>query len=258
MLPEIHLFDSIIIYVYGLCIVIGGYLTVSYVAFYGKKELNIAREKIIYGAFIVCLAAFIGGKFFFFLENPKLYFGKPLNMLGSLNSGFVFFGSSIFAIPTMLWYFKRNNWPVLQMFDIMAFVGIITQLFGRLGCLMAGCCYGIPTEGWMGIVFSNPKSAAPLNIHLHPTQLYEITLIGSIGIFLFWFKDRKRFHGEVWFLYLILYSSGRIFTDMYRGDLEKSYIVQNILSHSQLISIIFIIITVVLYYLFNAKKRFSV
>jgi len=258
MLPEIHFFDSITIYVYGLCIVVGGYLTVSYMAFYGKKELNIPRESIIYLAFIICIAAFIGGKFFFFLQNPKLYFGKPLNMLDSLNSGFVFFGSVIFVIPSILWYFKKNNWPVLQMFDIMAFVGIIAQLFGRIGCLMAGCCYGIPTEGWMGIVFSNPKSAAPLNIHLHPTQLYEITLIGSIGIFLFWFKDRKRFHGEVWFLYLILYSSGRIFTDMYRGDLVKSYIIQNILTHSQLISIILISVAAVLYYLFKANNRFSI
>ena len=258
MLPEIHLFDSIIIYVYGLCIVIGGYMTVSYMAFYAKKELNIPRENIIYLAFIICIAAFIGGKFFSFLENPKLYFGKPLNMLTNLNSGFVFFGSVIFVIPSILWYFKRNNWPVWQMFDIMAFVGIIAQFFGRIGCFMAGCCYGIPTDRWMGIVFSNPKSVAPLNIHLHPTQLYEITLIGSIGIFLFWFKDRKRFHGEVLFLYLILYSSGRIFTDMFRGDLVKSYIIQNILSHSQLISIIFISITVVLYYLFNANKRFPI
>ena len=97
MLPEIHLFDSIIIYVYGLCIVVGGYMTVSYMAFYAKKELNIPRESIIYLAFVICVAAFIGGKFFSFLQNPKLYFGYPLNMLASLNSGFVFFWFSHFC-----------------------------------------------------------------------------------------------------------------------------------------------------------------
>lgn len=206
----------------------------------------------------MCLSSFVGGKFFYFLKHPDFFFGTPSNMLLNLGNGFVFFGSLIFAIPSLLWFFKNNNWPVWQMFDIMAFVAIIAHFFGRIGCFMAGCCFGIPTNRWMGIVFSDPKSSAPLHVHLHPTQLYEISLIGSIGLFLFWFKDRKEFHGQLWLLYLMLYSSGRIFIDMYRGDSINSFIIDGILTHSQLISIVFIITVSQLYIFLKRNKSFYV
>ena len=255
MNPEIYFIGDFLIQSYGLFVVIGGYAAFFYMSFYAKKELNIKKDKIAYLAFLIILFSFIGAKVFFYLEDPEFYFGTPSNMISSLGSGFVFFGCAIFGIPAMYWFFWKNKWPIWQMLDLMAFMGIIAQTFGRMGCFMAGCCYGIPTESWVGVVFTHPNSLAkPLHTALHPTQLYEVVLLASIGLFLFWYKDRKKFQGQLILIYLIIYSIGRIFIEVYRGDLARGYIIDEVLTHSQLISI-FIITTFSIIYVHRKTNK---
>ena len=122
----------------------------------------------------------------------------------------MFYGSLLLAIPIMLWYFKKIKVPVLGMLDVMAIVTCIVHGFGRIGCFMAGCCYGIPTDSFLGVIFTDAKcQAEPLNTSLHPTQLYEATLIFSIMAALWLFKSRKKFDGQLFLLYLMTYAFGR-------------------------------------------------
>jgi phosphatidylglycerol:prolipoprotein diacylglycerol transferase len=127
------------------------------------------------------------------------------------------------------------------MLDIMAIVTCIVHGFGRLGCLMAGCCYGEPTDGWWGITFTNPVcQARPLDTPLHPTQLFESLFIFSLMTVLLILQRRKQFNGQIFLLYLMGYAVGRAIIEMFRGDLERGFVIDGWLSNSQFISLLII------------------
>ncbi len=86
-----------------------------------------------------------------------------------------------------------------------------------------------------------------LNTPLHPTQLYSVFMILSIGMALYFIKNRKSFPGQVFLLYLILYGIGRSVVEIFRGDISRGYVIEGILSHSQLIALIVIGIAVYFY-----------
>lgn len=154
----------------------------------------------------------------------------------------------------MLWFFRRNNIPTLPMLDVMAIVTCIVHGFGRIGCFMSGCCHGKPTDSFLSVIFTNPVcQAEPLNTPLHPTQLYESSFIFSLMAFLLWYKNRKKFDGQLFLIYLIAYSIGRSFLEILRGDEERGFLIQNILSHSQFISLI--VISIAIYFYVKLKRK---
>lgn len=187
-------------------------------------------------------------------EDPKLYLSEPSRIFKNFNSGFVFYGSLLFAIPTMLIFFRVHKLPTLAMLDIMAATSCILHAFGRMGCFMAGCCYGAPHDGLFSVTFSDPVCAAnPLNTPLHPTQLYSSTMILAILVIILFVSRRKQFDGQLFMLYLMLYAIGRSIIEIFRGDLERGFLIDNILSNSQLISIL-VFLAALFFYIRLAKK----
>ena len=203
--------------------------------------------------FIILVAsAVVGGKFFFFLESPAYYI-ENLSQLFS-GSGFVFYGSLLFCIPAMLLYFKKNNLPLWGMLDIMGMVTCIVHGFGRIGCFMAGCCYGSHTDSFLGVVFFHEKCQAPLGESLHPIQLYEATFIFLLLAFLWLNRDRKQFAGQLFLLYLMIYAVGRSGLELFRGDEARGYIIDEWLSHSQFISLVIISYSLLVYLRIKRKS----
>jgi len=247
VLFEFELFGKeLTIYSYGFFIVLGAVFGVTYLAVRAKKEFGVPFDTVNNLFLLLLAGAFIGGKFFLFFENPSFYADNPSALLSG--RGFVFYGSLLFCIPIMLWFFKRHKLPVMPMLDIMAIVTVIVHGFGRIGCFMAGCCYGKETHGWLGVIFSDPMCfARPLGTPLHPTQLYSAGMILLIAIVLLYVKSHRRFHGQVFLLYLILYGFGRSVVEIFRGDTSRGYVIEGLLSHSQFISIIVIAAAVYFY-----------
>lgn len=218
----------------------------------GKKLFGTTYDQSNSLFIYIVVAAYVGGKVFFFFENPA-YYAQHIGKLFSGN-GFVFFGSLLFAIPTMLWFFKRNKIPILPMLDVMAIVTCIVHGFGRIGCFMSGCCHGKPTDSFLSVIFTNPVcQAEPLNTPLHPTQLYESAFIFSLMGLLLWYKNRKKFDGQLFLIYLIAYSIGRSFLEILRGDEERGLLIQDVLSHSQFISLI--VISIAIYFYVKLKRK---
>ena len=163
----------------------------------------------------------------------------------------------LFALPVAIWFFRKEKWPVWPLLDILSIAAVLVHLFGRMGCFFAGCCYGIPTDSILGVTFTDEHSQAqPLYTSLHPTQLYEATLLISILGVLWMLKRHKRFEGQLFFIYIILYAAGRSIVEIFRGDLRRGFIIENVLSHSQFISILLIAVTVWLYLRFKKKASF--
>ena len=235
------------IHSYGALIALGALLGYFYTAYQANKQFAISSDTIRNLVIVVIIAAVVGGRFFFFFEKPDYFFDNPSNMLSFSSSGFVFYGSLIFAIPAMLWFFKIHKMPVLPMLDIMGITACIVHGFGRLGCFSAGCCHGVNYDGPFSLVFSDPLCRAPLDTPLFPTQPLSAGMIFSILLILVKVKKHRRFEGQVFLTYVGLYAVGRSILEVFRGDYQRGYIIEGWLTHSQFISIILIVIIVYYY-----------
>src|ERR1041385_1750349 len=196
MHPILFKAGPITIYTYGFLIALGCIFAFTYMWRTSKMSFDQANTLFI----LLIVAGIIGGKLFLIFEDPTGY----LKQLGRLlsGSGFVFYGSLLLCIHTMLLFFRSNQLPILSMLDIMAIVTCIVHGFGRLGCFMAGCCYGLPTDSFLGVIFTDPAcQARPLNTPIHPTQLYEASFIFLLLMGLLILKRRKSFDGQVFLVY---------------------------------------------------------
>ena len=125
------------------------------------------------------------------------------------------------------------------MLDVMAVTTCIVHMFGRAGCLLAGCCHGKPTDFFVSITYHDPLSHAdPKGVPLHATQLYEAIFIGAVAIALVNFAKNRRYYGQLFVSYLAIYAVGRYLLEFLRGDGERGIIIDGFLSHSQLIAIV--------------------
>ena len=256
MHPEFFSIGSFTVHTYGFMIMLGALLAYFFIARTAKKKLGIDPYKIQTVAVYIILSAFIGGKLFFFFEKPSFYFNPPSNMLENFRTGFVFYGSLLFAVPIAIWFFRKEKWPLWTMMDRLAIATLILHACGRLGCFFAGCCYGTPTKLPWGVSFTDELAQAkPLHTALHPTQLYELFFLLCVLVFLIIFKRYKRFEGQLFMMYLMLYAVGRGFIEIFRGDLRRGFLIEDILSHSQLISLFIIGFALWMYRLLGGKAH---
>jgi phosphatidylglycerol:prolipoprotein diacylglycerol transferase len=134
--------------------------------------------------------------------------------------GLVFYGGFIAAAAAGYFYSKKHGVSVPVLADCLSPALAMGQAIGRWGCFFAGCCYGKPTLLPWGVSFSDPASLAPLNVNLHPVQVYEA--VGSVAISLIlWRLFVKKPHwapGQIFWLYVLLYGILRFFMEMLRGD----------------------------------------
>jgi phosphatidylglycerol:prolipoprotein diacylglycerol transferase len=115
----------------------------------------------------------------------------------------------------------------------------INHMWGRFGCLSAGCCYGKPTGTSYGIkLYSDLVDRDLQGINLHPTQLYEASALFVLFWGLIWVFKHKKFDGQVVLTYFIAYPIIRSIIEIFRGDLIRGFVIDGILSTSQFLSLI--------------------
>lgn len=247
--------STIVFNTYGTLIATGALLGFIYLARRLKSKHNIPVDSTQTLFMLLLLAGFVGGKIFFYFEDFSYYLSSPNRMFKNMGSGFVFYGSLIFCIPIVVGFAKKFGIPLLQMLDHISITACIAHGFGRMGCLGAGCCHGLPTEQIWGITYTNPSCMAqPLNTPLHPTPIYSVLLIFGIAMILLMLERRQRFKGQLFLVYIVLYSIGRSIIEEFRGDSERGFVFDGFLSHSQLISIL-MVIGVGSLYVYLYKKR---
>lgn len=217
---------------YGLMIAIGAisaYLVAEKRA--KKKGLN---YELIFNLFIWCLVGgILGAKLLYYIVEIKSIMKDP-KLLLDIAEGFVVYGGIIGGIFSGYLFSRKYKVNFLEYFDLVMPSIALAQGFGRLGCLLAGCCYGIETNSPLGIVFHNSE-LAPNGVNLVPTQIISSGLNFLHFFVLIFIARKKRPSGQIAGLYLLFYSIGRFVLEFFRGDLERGS-VGNI-STSQFISI---------------------
>lgn len=217
--------------------------------FYANKQagkLNIPADRISEMALLIIVSAYAGGKVFLWFSDWSYYMQHPEKMIELSGSGFVFYGSFIFCISALFIFFRLRNIKAAPMFDVLAVCTSIVHGFGKLGCFMAGCCHGRICPSSIGIVYNDPLSQArPLHTPLYPVPLIDAAIIFSATIFLLWYRNKKKFEGELMLWYVFIYATGRFFTEFLRGDDDRGFI--GPLSQSQWVSIGLLLISITAY-----------
>jgi phosphatidylglycerol:prolipoprotein diacylglycerol transferase len=169
-------------------------------------------------------------------------FRNPAELWTLMRSGGVFYGGLIAAVAVALWYLRRHRMPVWTVTDVFAPGIALGHVIGRLGCLFAGCCFGRPTSVPWAITFHNEYAAqnvgTPLNIPLHPTQLYEASAeLLILGILLATERKGRPYPGRTFWLYMVFYGVSRFIIEIYRGDPRGTLLM---FSTSQFVSIVIV------------------
>ena len=254
MHPILFEAGGVTVYSYGFMIALGALAGVAYMSIEGRRDVGLTFDQANSLFLLIFLAAFVGGKLFLFFEDVPNYLNNPRKLIAG--RGFVFYGSFLLAIPTMFWFFRKHKLPPYAMLDIMAITTCLVHMFGRLGCFMAGCCYGKPTDSIFGVTYTDAACMAdPLNTSLHPTQLYEAIYIFTVMVLLLLLRRRKKFYGQLFLLYLLLYAVGRFVLEYYRGDVGRGFVIRDYISHSQFIAIIIILVTLFVYAKWAKQNR---
>jgi phosphatidylglycerol:prolipoprotein diacylglycerol transferase len=237
MYPEIFSIGPFTVQGYGLMIFIG--VLLAYLYMLANLRHHGLKSEDVSEMFLWCFASVVlGGKIFFWLEEPGKYISDPQLLFKSFGNGFVFYGSFLFTVPVLIFWFKRKKIDPWVAFDYAGIAGALVHVFGKIGCLLAGCCHGRVSNAPNAIIFTNPNChASPLNTPLYPTQVWDaMILFSAIGLMI-WLKRKKWFDGQIFLTYGMIYAVGRFFTEKYRGDEERGFVLNGLLSHSQAIAI---------------------
>ena len=238
------------LYGYGLMIAIG---IICAVLLFTKraKNKNYNEEHIFNMTIIAIVCGILGGKILYIITDFQYILENPMLIIKDFGVGFVIYGAITGGVLAVYLYSRSKKWNTLEVFDL-AIPGLaLAQGFGRIGCFLAGCCYGAETDLPIGIAF--PKdSLAPSGISLYPTQVMSSVFDFALAIFLLWYSKRCKKNGRVFAMYLILYSIGRFLVEFLRNDPRGRV---GILSTSQFIAIFTLILGVVIYNFDKIKGR---
>jgi len=252
MFPNLFTIGPFTLHSYGLLVAIGFIAGITITTRLGKSE-GISPEKIMDMGFIIVLSAILGSRLLYVIINGRYFIHNPLEILKIWEGGLVFSGGLLGVILTMIFYTRKHKLSLLKTGDLWAPATAIGQAIGRLGCFMAGCCHGKPTDLAFGLTFTNPHSLAPLNIPLHPTQLYSsITGFIIFGILILLYKKRT-FNGQVFLWFLILHSTARLFIERFRGD-ERGIFLNSNMTTTQLVAMLILITSVISLMILKRKK----
>jgi phosphatidylglycerol:prolipoprotein diacylglycerol transferase len=202
---------------------------------------------------VAAFSGILGARLLMFIVDWREYLGgqRRIFSMETLQSGGVFSGGLVLAIFCSWWYVRRHNIPFLSASDVFAPGVALGHALGRIGCLAAGCCYGLPTNLPWGITFHNHFAAefngTPLNQPLHPTQLYEFVAELINFAFLYWLCKRKKFEGQIIALYMIVYGIERYVFEFFRGDPGRGEVLGGLMTGTQLIALGLVVSGFVIY-----------
>lgn len=206
------------------------------------RRSRLDGERITDLAVYVLIAGLLGAKAALLIVEFPYYSKNPGELFSILQSGGVFYGGLIGALPVAWWYARRHGLPGWQAADALAPAVVLGQAVGRLGCFAAGCCYGKPSSLPWAVTFQDAYAAravgTPVDVSLHPVQLYESALALLIFFALLALFGRKRFHGQVTLAYVLLYSVARFSLEYVRGDAVRGTVLGGLLSTSQFIAVV--------------------
>jgi phosphatidylglycerol:prolipoprotein diacylglycerol transferase len=218
MFPILLKLGPLTIRTYGVLIAIGLFVALRYISVQGRRE-NISEDSIMDMGLYIIVAGLLGARAAYVAQNWQYYSSNITAIFKIWEGGLVFYGGFIAGLVAALIYLRAHREINLWVFgDIIAPALALAQSFGRIGCFFAGCCYGSACALPWAVTFKNAQSLAPLNVALHPVQLYESAGCFLIFIFLDWYNRHRHKTGFALGAYLVFYALLRFHLEFLRSD----------------------------------------
>lgn len=224
---------------YGLMMAIA-ILTAYFLVERGAKKRGMNEDNIFMMAVWAVAGGLLGAKLLYLFTRLPELIADPAQIVNCLKDGFVVYGSIIGGVLAAWVYCKRHGMVFWELFDLVAPYLALAQGIGRIGCVLAGCCYGmeVSADTPFAIVF-HESAYAPNNVPLFPTQALS-SILNFIHFAVLMLLSRKlKTNGQVAGCYLIFYSIGRFILEYFRGDLIRGNV--GTFSTSQFISMFIVI-----------------
>lgn len=206
----------------------------------------------------VLLSGAVGAKLFYLLP----LWIRGVHSLGYLlkhwSEGSGFYGAVLGGLAGAVFVLKKKQVPVLKALDPIGMAVPIGFAFGKLGCFLAGCCYGSVSDWPPGVrfpagsvAFETQRAAGQLlpgattSRPVHPAQLYELTFSVALFGFLWWLYRRSKAPGETFFAWMLVYSAWRFGIEFLRADPGRHVFGVQSLSDSQIVAAILVPVALV-------------
>jgi phosphatidylglycerol:prolipoprotein diacylglycerol transferase len=231
---------------YGFLVSLGVLLGL-WISVRNSERLGIDGEKAWNLGILVVLCGIVGAKVLYIINDWSDYAAHPGDIfsISTLQAGGVFSGGLIGAFAAAAWYMRRHRLPALRTCDAFAPGLALGHSIGRIGCFAAGCCYGKPTHHFWGVTFTNQLANAitgtPLNVALEPTQLFEAAVELANFFILMWLLKRRKFDGQVFGAFMVLYGVARFFLEYLRDDPGRGSVFGGLMTGTQLVAVFLVI-----------------
>ena len=235
MLPTITAF-GLTIPMYGVMSAIG-MLSAFVLLGFTRKLTRFSEDQALSAALWAIILGFLGAKILYWIVEWRQVIADPGYLLRTLREGFVFYGAFIGGLGGVAIYAARRKFPFFSLTDYFVPALVLGHAFGRIGCFLAGCCYGEVCETAISVTFP-AGGLAPAGVPLLPTQLLESAFLFLLCAALVVILSRKKPFGTVTAWYMVLYGAWRFGIEFFRDD-ERGFV--GALSTSQFISIFLVL-----------------
>lgn len=221
------------------------------------KKFNRSTDALL----VICACAFgfaiVGAKLLYVLVSydPSEVWSniKSGDLSFITDGGFVFYGGLIAGIGGAFLGARLAKARIRDYIRIIVPALPLGHAFGRVGCFLAGCCYGVAYDGLFSVSYPNSIAGLSPDISVFPVQLLEAALNLLVCGVLLAFDKKRKSAPEVLALYLILYSAERFFLEFLRGDLSRGILLG--LSTSQWISAALFVLGFAALFIGRSKKK---
>ncbi len=178
------------------------------------ERKGVSAQFVIDFVLLGTVAGIVGARLaYILLYDPGYYLSHPLQIFMLQQGGLAFYGTVLFCLVAAVIYLRVTKIPALAFLDLAAPSLMLGYAIGRIGCFFNGCCYGIPTNLPIGMVFP-----AVDDLPRYPTQLFSMAAGLLIFAILEMVSSRIRFRGQVVALLFILYGLTRSAIELFREN----------------------------------------
>jgi phosphatidylglycerol:prolipoprotein diacylglycerol transferase len=202
---------------YGFMLALS-FLVGIWVAVRRGRRVGVAPETIYDLSFVILISSLVGVRLSYVLTHLDQFAGQWLQIFAITEGGLTLYGGIILALAAGWFFCRRRDLPYLLAADLMIPSVALGIGITRIGCFLAGCCYGEPCDLPWAVRF--PEGSPPVNhfghVPVHPAQLYS-SLGGFLvfGLLLLWERHRWR-RGDTMGRFLLLYGIHRFLVDFTR------------------------------------------
>jgi phosphatidylglycerol:prolipoprotein diacylglycerol transferase len=218
MYPVLFEFGEFQLRSYGVIVALS-FLLALWMSTKEAKRTGLDPKLIQDFAFYALLGGVIGARLYFVLFSAPGYFVEhPWEIFAIWSGGIGIIGSLLGGFIVAVWFCRKRKISLLKFGDTLGPGMALGQTVGQFACLLNGDSYGRPTDLPWAITYTDPRSLAPLNIPLHPIEIYEMSAYFLVFLLVWKIRKHYRIDGFTFFTYLAGYGTARFLVDFFRGD----------------------------------------